>query len=98
MLADSATLHEGVNTLPLSTYPHEGFNGIYLRNADNTPYYSEVAPGSVQYGNSQNEYNAPWEVDGLNSNFYMEGNPVYSAEDAFINAVIFGKTYQVRFE
>lgn len=99
-MADSVTLHEGVNTLPLATYGTESFSSVNIRNADNTPYYSEVAPGSVQYGDSDHEYSAEWEVlpEYPSSHFYMENNIVRISGTAFLNAVIFGKTYQVRFE
>lgn len=100
MMGEVVSLQEGVNTLPLATYNSKGFSSIYMMNEDNTRYYNEVAPGNVQYGNSTNEYNAPWEVlpEYTESQFYLETNPVYVAEGTFINAVIFGKTYQVRFE
>lgn len=91
----SIELQTGINTLSLSTYNEDGFSGIMLRNADGTGYRSDVSPGVVQYGDSEHEYVAPWE---LSEQFYMEGNVISVSQSAFINAVIFGQTYQVRFE
>lgn len=99
MNSAKVTLQEGVNTLSLSQYQGNGLSDVLIKNADGTPYYSETAPGSVQYGDSTHEYDAVWDViqDDQRSSFYLESHIIKPSESAFVNAVIFGKTYQVRF-